>query len=444
MIKSYKIILIVQFFVLAIFSFVFYKIQYGIDFAVIPKIPLLLIGFSLFAALGISILIQRIVTAIIYSDTPTEDSEKNSEDAFWRYSFLANLILASVVFLSAIVAVVLSFRIGIKGYYDFGIRFSVFLGIAYIASLLVGLFLRIKDAVNDVSKLLGGLMFFLSLLIFGGALFLGLESLLTLQYPSNEVVEAVNTVPEVDETGVSIDSTAVAGSDGEESDEESDADDYYGFRDMDFLNIKSTGYFKDYFDENYSDTKARNQVRYLFADFFNLKKGMSLIEIRNEIQMGFYSDEFSEVKETADFLREGSDHLEDSFESYSPILYAFLSKRIYTDSNLNLLVEALIASKEDIDETEDPAATANKIYKTMIFGTKKSFPDHHYSQISPYISKRTLSLIKNNAERNDESEYSTQAVAVWLYSFWARREHEGNDQEIASILDKIQKHYAEE
>lgn len=151
MIKSYKIILIVQFFVLAVFGFVLYTVEYGIAFAVIPKLILLLIGFFLLMTLGISIFIQRLIVSVIQSDSEVGDLENSSEDKFWRISFFTNLAFGVIVFLSSIICVILNFGMGIKGYSGFGIRFSVFFGILFVASLVVGLFLRIKDSVNEVN-----------------------------------------------------------------------------------------------------------------------------------------------------------------------------------------------------------------------------------------------------------------------------------------------------
>jgi DMSO reductase anchor subunit len=167
---------------------------------------LLVIGSSFLLVLGISILVQRFIVSVIQSDSETENLENSTEDKFWRISFFVNLAFGAIIFLSSVICVAMDFGIGTKEYSGFGIRFSVFLGILFIASLVAALFLRIKDSVNEVIGLLGGLMMILSALVFGSSLFFGLNQLISPQYSSREMIEAIPFVPEVDETEVSQDS----------------------------------------------------------------------------------------------------------------------------------------------------------------------------------------------------------------------------------------------
>lgn len=446
MIKSYKIILIIQFFVLIVFGFIFYAVEYGNNFAIIPAVPLLLIGFSPFILLGISILIQRLIVAIISSDSAIDDSEKNNEDKFWYNSFLANLIFSAIVFLFSFVSVILSFRIGIKGYYGFGIRFCVFLGVLYLASLLIALFLRIKDSVNEVSKLLGGLMLFISILIFGGSLFLGLQNLITLQYSSNEVVEALKTVPEVDETQVSIDSTALVEDNfavdslAARDMERLEPIDYYGIKDFSYPEIEKEVYFKGIFND-YNWDETENLLRGFLADFLRLEKGQSFMEIRRALFSGLTYKEYPGIITKIKEVRNNRKDLEETFDNYKPLIYAFVSEKIYYDSNLNLFVDALIKSYDDINDADTDEDSFDKIHQIMVTGTKKEFPGYYFERLKPYVSKQTLALIKKNANENEENEYSTQLTTVWIYSFWARRNKERNIGVTYDILVKIKEHY---
>ena len=101
MIKSYKIVLIVQFFVLLVGILAFNTIEYAKDFVVLSKISSLLIGFSPFILVAISIVIQRLVVAVIYSDSIVNGGEKKDElnNKFWKNSFLIYLIFAAVTFI---------------------------------------------------------------------------------------------------------------------------------------------------------------------------------------------------------------------------------------------------------------------------------------------------------------------------------------------------------
>ncbi|TPG38739.1 hypothetical protein [Flavobacterium pectinovorum] len=456
MVKSYKIILIIQFFVLAVFGLVFHKVQYGNDFAVISAVPLLLIGISPFLLLGISILLQRLIVGVIYSDSSNDNSEKDSEDKFWYNSFLANVIFAGVVFLASVVSVLLSFGIGINGNYDFVVRFSVFLGIIIIASLVIGLFLRIKDSAIEVSKPLGGLMVFLSVLIFGGSLFFGLQNFITLQYSSNDVIGGIKRVPEVDGTAISVDSTSgvetsdvetaavdsVAAAYGEMQD--SRVNDYYGVKEFSYPELEKEVGSKGIFS-NYNWDGTEDLLRVFLSDFLRLKKGQSFMDIRRSIHLGSSSGQYSEIVRKSKMVRNNYQDLEATFENYSPLIYAFVSEKIYFDSNLNLLVDALIKSHDDINAVavDTEIDSFDKIYGIMTSGTKKEFPGFYYDKLKPYVSKGTLELIKKNADENGESEYSTQLTTVWMYSFWARRNKERNLWITYTILEKIKAHYEE-
>ncbi|RKR10593.1 hypothetical protein C8C83_2269 [Flavobacterium sp. 90] len=451
MIKSYKIILIVQFFVLAVSGFVFYTVEYGIDFAIIPKWSLLVIGSSFLLALGISILIQRLIISILQSDSEV-DLENSNEDKFWQISFFANLAFGTIVFLSSVICVIMSFGIGIKGFSGFGIRLSIFLGILFIASLVVGLFFRIKDSVNEVSGLLGGLMMLLSAVVFGGSLYFGLNQLISPQYSSSEIIKAMPFVPEVDETQVSrdsayavIDTTMVdsASTFGQEeiTDEQfpDEEDDYYGLKKMNSAAVKSTGYFKEYFDESYTDTRVQKLIRYFLADFLNLKKDSYSIDTKNKSEPGFHPGEYLQINDVGRALRGNPDALTKSFKSYSPIIYSLLSKKIYFESNLNQLVDVLIASRDDVSNTGDASKTMSEIYKTMISGPKKDIASYNYNQIVPYVSKANLDLIREKAYAIGGN--SDKAATIIVYSFWARRYHDGNDAVVYDILKEIKTHY---
>ncbi len=446
MIKSYKIILIVQFFVLIAVAFLFYTIQYGIDFAVISKNPLLLIGLSLFLVLGISILIQRLTVTVINSDSV--DNSENDEDKFWRNSFFANVAFNAIVLLCSLVYVVISLKIGIKDYEDFGIRFSVFLGIVFVASLLVGLFLKIKDSVKEVSPILGGLMIFLSALIFGGSLFIGFDTLLTLQYSKNEVVDHLKTIPEVDETSAIRTDTAYAVVDSfaidsltirQELDEVRDyEDDYYGIKDLSYPETEKEVYSKGIF-EDYNWHETQDFLRVFLSDFLKLKKNQSFMEIRRAIQMGLRVNKFPEILDKIKMVRHNSKDLEETFQDYRPLIYAFISNKVYYDSNLNLLVDALIKSCYDIDQLDPDMHALENIYDSMIPSGKH--PMVYYRKIKPYVSPAVLQLIKKNADRNGESLYSTQLTTVWIYGFWARRKKERNMWATYRILLEIKEHY---
>lgn len=439
MIKSYKIVIIIQFIILLIFSFVFHNVEYDSDIPLIATVPLLLIGFSPLILLAISIIIQRLIVAVIYSDLASNEVDKEvSNDKFWKNSFFVSLIFGVLTFLSSIVSLSLKLKVGIVAS-DYVSRFFVSLGILIISSLIISLFLRIKESVNEITKLLGFLMLFISVIVFAGCLYISIVNVVTIRsYGGESTIEALNVVPETEEVAVSKET------EGEGEETESD---YYGFNEMSFPDIETKEYFKELFgDDKYDDSKTQDLLKLFLSRFLDLQNGQSFMEIRSAIERGFFYDEYLEIHSLDKKLRRNPDAIRETFDSYNSLIYAFLSDKIYFESNLNLLVDALVKSHNDIYSTENPEEELNKIYKTMIFGSKKEFPDYYYGELSPYASEEVMNLMQKNAERNADSDnkevnYSSQFSTVWIYSFWARRHKEKNSDVTFEILQEIKEHY---
>ncbi|MDL2143894.1 MULTISPECIES: hypothetical protein [Flavobacterium] len=445
MIKSYKIILIVQFFVLIALGFTFSKVEYGEFFSIITKIPLFLIGFFPLILLGVSILVQRLVITVIYSDLSKNHSEKEGEDKFWTISFFTYVIFASFMFLTSLICIALSFRSAAEEYKVFILKLCIFVVLLMVVSLIIGLFFKVKEKVNEVSKMLSSLMVFLSLILFGGAFFIGVGSMATPECYLNVMFDAIKVMPLVDERLALVDSSTV-----EETEVIGNGvkyvEDYYGFIDMNTSNVKSTGFLRNRYDEEYSDSRISNEIKFFFRDFLYLRKNQSLTGYRNETKIGLHIDEYVyETKLLTDKLRENPDELRDAYESYRPILFALLSRNIYNDSNLDLLIEVLISSRDDISRAENEnkgeIEVIDMIYKTMIYGAEKEFPNHHFNEISPFVSKKTWGLITRNSKQNTKTDYKNKATAVWIYSFWARRSQEGNMDVVYAILKDVKQHY---
>lgn len=131
-----------------------------------------------------------------------------------------------------------------------------------------------------------------------------------------------------------------------------------------------------------------------------------------------------------------------AFESYNHMLYALLDKKLYVESDLEKVVNILIQSHEDIEKFEKSDQGFKNIYQEMKAPKKDfDFIDVHYDFVSKYMSseiKDYLDYIKT------ENEFeATQNDIVWVYSFWARRDHEGNREEVLNILKEIKANYTE-
>lgn len=443
MIKSYKIVIIIQCIILLIFSFVFNEV-YNEDIQLIPMIQLLIIGFSPLILLAISIIIQRLIVAVIHSDSTNDEVNKEAPiDKFWKNAFFINVIFGALTFLCSIISSVLKLEVGVVSS-DYIYRFFISLDILMISSLIISLVLRIKDSVIEITKFLGFLMLFISILIFSFSLYLAVLNVVTIRSNSGDgIIGTLNSVSETEEVATDVEHESEGEGEGEESES-----DYYGFNEMSFPEVNINGYFKELFeDSSYDNTKTEDLTKNFLSDFLVLEKDQSFTGIRIAIERGFAYDE--EIKKVDEKIRRNPEAIREAFDSYNTLLYAFLSNKIYFDSNLNLIVDALIKTHEDIYETENPHERLTKIYKIMIFGAQKEFPNYYYNEIKPYASENVLSLVSKNAETSSEkdnsnAEYASQLNTVWIYSFWARRHKEKNEDVVFEILKEIKEHYNED
>ncbi|MEN2402075.1 hypothetical protein GKZ90_0019955 [Flavobacterium sp. MC2016-06] len=386
---------------------------------------------------------------IVSSDQRKDDEEKenNAIDKFWKDSFFTNLVFGAVSFIWAILFVVLNISVGIKGV-DFGKRFAVFLAAIVVSSLIMSLFLRIKDSVHEISKLLGGLMILISVFIFGGALAASVDNMLAIQFSANEEIKGTfKPLPEVEEVFAEdvIDTTAVDSASlsyGTVGEIEEAENDYYGFKKMNFPEIIAKECFQTGILENYTDSKKQNIFKFFLSNFLGLKKEQSVVDFRKSIEYALNSDydDNPYISSLGDRVRRNPERMRKEFDCLSSLIYSFVSKEIYFDSSLNKTVDLLIKSHDDLYATENPDENLNKIYKTMIFGAKKEFPKYYYDEISPYISYTALNLIKKNAGES-ENDYNFKSSAVWIYSFWARRYREKNIDLVYEILNEIKSNY---
>jgi hypothetical protein len=453
MIKSYKIILIVQFILLLLLGFGFSKVQYFEDVPLIPTVPLLIIGFSPLILLAISIIIQKLIVAVIYSDSENSETDKEvPNDKFWKNSFFVNVIFGALTFVLSIVSVVSNLEVGVVSS-DYINRFFISLGMLFFASLIISLFLRIKDSVTEITRFLGFLMLFISIIIFLFSLYIATLNVVTVRsYNRDSIIWRLKHLFEddanMDEESV-VAAEVVEAEDESQFERESEGDesefDYYGFNEMSFPEVKTHAYFEELFgDQKYDDAKTHDLTKIFLSSFLELQKEQSFTGIRRAIERGFAYDE--EINKIDKKIRRDPEAIRGAFDIYNAVLYTFLSDKIYFDSNLNLIVDALINSHEDIYKTENPEETLDKIYKTMDFGVKKDFPDYYYNEITRYASKEFLASINKNAETNSDKDdssttFNSQLNTVWIYSFWARRHKEKNSDVVFDILKEVKEHY---
>lgn len=431
MIKSYKFILIIHI-VLILLLWLFKPYIFFEDNEPFETYQLLILGISPVVFLGISILFQKIVVSVINSDSSKANLEIDSEEKIWKTTFFINLLFVIVTFFVAIAFSLSKFKIIIVSTYDFSEDWATFLIIIAIASFIIGTFIKIKNTVWEVNKFVGILMIFISILIFLMSLYLPIIHFFYLSQTGEMTTEA--TESEI----VSEDEVFEV---ADEPDEKNY--DFYSFNEMDFSDVETGNYFEKYYKRGTNEnSKSLKLLKLFLSKNLDLRDDQYISEIRRAIMYAQHEDEFSEINDIDEQMNRKPEAIREAFDSYKPLIYAFLNDKIYFDSNLNLIVEALIASHEDISDTENPEATMKRILSIMNIGFEKTFPGEYFESLQPFMSEKVLSPLKKNAEKfEEELEYNYKLNAVWIYSFWGRRFEEKNHEEVLKILQEINSHY---
>ncbi|GAA3759199.1 hypothetical protein [Flavobacterium ginsengiterrae] len=458
MIKSYKIVLIIQTVIILIGFFAFKKFYYT-DYEQISRALVVIFGFLALVISAFSVLIQRIIVGVIDSDSTIEEvNNQTPNDKFWKNSFLINIILGVLTLIISITGLCSEIEIGVQNG-NFVFDFFSSLLILTVSSITIGLLLRVRESINEITKFFGFLMAVISVIIFSGSLFaVSSESLWVTSYSSDSLYGIVHNLLKKEDSHIGtlpqvavVDESAARAdiereSEGEGEREEADSD-YYGFNEMSFPDVETEGYFKNLFnDEKYDDAKVQGLAKLFLSNFLALEKGKSFTGIRKAAESGFYYEEYDEINKVDKKIRRNSEAIRNTFDSYNVLLYAFLSEKNYYDSSLNEMINMLITSHDDIYNTENPEQSLDKIYKTMIFGLKKEFPEYYFDNLSSFASENALSSINKNANMNSDDnngspDYNSKLNTVWFYSFWARRYKEKNIDVVYEILKEIKAHY---
>ena len=431
MIKSYKFVLIIQ--LVLILLLWFFKPYISFEDNDPFKIQeLLIMGFVPLFFLGISVLFQKITVSVIHSDAVKEDSEILSEDKIWKTSFFINLLFGLVLFLGAIAFSLSKFGIVLVSTYGFSEDLATFLFIIAIAGFVIGTFIKIKNTVWEVNKLVGILLIFISIIVFLSAVYLPVVHYFYLSETGVDTVEISN-----EEVDAASEMTEVA----DEPDEQHY--DFYSFNEMDFSDVQTTGYFEKYYDGGTNENAKSQQLLALFlSKNLDLRDDQYVSQIRRAIMYAQHEEEFSEINDIDEQMGRNSEEIREAFDGYKSLIYAFLNDKIYFESNLNLIVEALIASHEDIAATGNTEDTMKKINTIMNLGFKEEFPGEYFESLQPFMSDKVLTPLKQNAKKFEgEFEYNYKLNSVWIYSFWGRRFEEKNHEEVFKILQEINSHY---
>ena len=173
----------------------------------------------------------------------------------------------------------------------------------------------------------------------------------------------------------------------------------------------------------------------LIPDWGGLKGERSFSDLRFLIKKSLNDrveeDKYYYIFEYVDMARTHPFQLYESFKNYKSIFYNAVSLESYRVANFDKIVDGLLLTYNDIGTDEE------KLYQ--IYELMGSYNREHFTELEKYCSAQTMSRLReykfSNGKKYDKNDL------MWFYSFWARRNNEGNIKEVAIILNEIKEHY---
>lgn len=214
--------------------------------------------------------------------------------------------------------------------------------------------------------------------------------------------------------------------------------------------IDCGAYFADIWENPIKD-KDSTQFALLnfFNDYLNLRKKNGIGDyVDNISHFDSYEKLTSQSIKIMDKIDRNASKLLSSFTSYDKLIYLIITKDVYEESGLKNLTSLLLKTHKELylDKTK-----LDKIYYIMTLPHSNEFRGRsdYFNDLRYYISNDIIAALQSNENFNKPNENVniqtidayTKGEAVWLYSFWARRYKENNDEVVFEILNKIKNHY---
>ncbi|OXA86778.1 MFS transporter [Flavobacterium hercynium] len=189
------------------------------------------------------------------------------------------------------------------------------------------------------------------------------------------------------------------------------------------------------------ESKLLSSWNSLITDWGGLEGKNDFFDVRfligRSLNDHIVQNDYYYLVEYIDKLRENPNALYSGFEDHKELLFNTISPKVYRMANFDKIVDGLLLTYEDLGGEDQKL---NKLYNMMnVTAEIKPDLEMHYSNFEQNFSLATLQKLKNFTFTNGSQLFETDII--WFYSFWARRQHEGNKKEIATILNEIQKHY---
>lgn len=190
------------------------------------------------------------------------------------------------------------------------------------------------------------------------------------------------------------------------------------------------------------------EIEEAWNHFINNKYDLKGKQEFTEIRFPMYSNFLENTENDGDYfltgyvdeIRKDPAMISLAFQMYKTVLYSSVSRRTYRISNFDKVIDGLLFTYDDL-MSDESAGNMQKIYKIM--AAKREGYDldagEYYAQLEKYFTPETIDLLENTRLSNG-SQFSNGDI-VWFYSFWARRNHENNIEEVVSALKEIKEYY---
>lgn len=142
------------------------------------------------------------------------------------------------------------------------------------------------------------------------------------------------------------------------------------------------------------------------------------------------------------YINRDQDRLMQFYYTFSDVIYKYVPWKEYKTearSYVKLLLRAYdnCSIKDGPDEGSIYEGLMYSLYNKMIEKNNYTTAEEHYTDISNILEEYDITSYK------EELELFEKGTVVWAYTFWARRNHEGNYPAAIFILNKINEHYNE-
>ena len=217
----------------------------------------------------------------------------------------------------------------------------------------------------------------------------------------------------------------------------------YNFNFEDLSSLETGAYFADLWESPLHDKDSAQAVLInFFDDYLKLRK---YGYVAHFLDAPRYQDLTKQSLKVWDKIERDPIKLLSAFKSYKAMFYYLIPNEIYVESGLRNLTKLLLQTHYEL---YDDDTKLDKIYTIMTRprNDKEYLTRYDYfNDLKGFISKNVLTTLQSKANfySNNPKKitYYGEGEAVWLYSFWARRHKEKNDDEVFQILYEIDNHY---